>query len=260
VNLRVAALGLGEAGGRIAADLVAAGASVAGWDPDPSRAVDGVVPAADAVEAVRGADVVLSANSAGAAVAAAQGCAPGVSPGQVYADLNSAAPSVKVAVGEVVEPCGALFVDVALLGPVPNRGLQTPSLVSGPGAAEYAARLGPLGAVVEIVGSEPGAAAERKLLRSVFMKGLAAAIVESLRAAEAAGREEWLRAEIAAVLESADETLLERLVTGSRVHAARRVQEMEAACELLRELEVEPRIAAAAAAVLAELASEGVRA
>jgi siroheme synthase len=92
------------------------------------------------------------------------------------------------------------------------------------------------------------------------MKGLAAAIVESLRAAQAAGREEWLRAEIAAVLVSADEALLERLVTGSRTHAARRVQEMEAAAELERELGVEPHIASAAAAVLAELAREGVHA
>ena len=31
--MRVAVLGLGEAGGRIAADLVAAGADVRGWDP-----------------------------------------------------------------------------------------------------------------------------------------------------------------------------------------------------------------------------------
>ena len=31
--MNVAVLGLGEAGGRIAADLVAAGCTVRGWDP-----------------------------------------------------------------------------------------------------------------------------------------------------------------------------------------------------------------------------------
>jgi 3-hydroxyisobutyrate dehydrogenase-like beta-hydroxyacid dehydrogenase len=260
VTLRVAALGLGEAGGRIAADLVAAGAAVTGWDPDPERRVDGVRPAESASDAVRGADVVLSANSARAAVAAAEGCADALRPGQLFADLNAASPAVKVAVAAVVAPHGAAFVDVALMGTVPKHGLATPSLASGPGAGEYAEQLGPLGGVVEVVGAEPGAAAERKLLRSVFMKGLAAAIVESLRAAEAAGREDWLRGEIAAVLESADAALLDRLVTGSRTHAARRVDEMEAACELLRELGVEPRVAAAAAGVLAELAREQVHA
>jgi 3-hydroxyisobutyrate dehydrogenase-like beta-hydroxyacid dehydrogenase len=260
VNLRVAALGLGEAGGRIAADLVAAGATVTGWDPDPTRHVDGVRAAESAVDAVRDAGVVLSANSARAAVAAAADCADGLRPGQPFADLNAASPAVKVAIADVVARQGAAFVDVALMGTVPKHGLATPSLASGPGAAEYAERLVPLGAVVEVVGPEPGAAAERKLLRSVFMKGLAAAIVESLRAAEATGREDWLRAEIATVLESADGTLLDRLVTGSRTHAARRVDEMEAACELLRDLGVEPRVAAAAVGVLAELAQERVHA
>ena len=91
-----------------------------------------------------------------------------------------------------------------------------------------------------------------KLLRSVFMKGLAASALESLRAAEAAGHASWLEGEIAAVI---GEPLLERLVEGSRRHAVRRVDEMEAARELLLELGVEPRIAAASAAVLAELAA-----
>ena len=39
------------------------------------------------------------------------------------------------------------------------------------------------------------------------------------------------------------EPLLDRLLEGSRAHAARRVDEMEAARELLRELGIEPRIA-----------------
>ena len=61
-----------------------------------------------------------------------------------------------------------------------------------------------------------------------------------MQAAEAAGHAEWLEQEIAAVI---GEPFLERLLEGSRQHAARRVDEMEAACELLVELGVEPRIA-----------------
>ena len=103
---------------------------------------------------------------------------------------------------------------------------------------------------VEVVSAEPGDAATMKLLRSVFMKGLAAAAIESVEAAEAAGHAEWLRGELAAVI---GEPLLERLLVGSRAHAARRVEEMEAAAELLRELGIEPRIATASAALLAGL-------
>ena len=51
------------------------------------------------------------------------------------------------------------------------------------------------------------------------------------------------------------EPLLERLLEGSRTHAVRRVDEMEAARDLLLELGVEPRIASASASLLTELAA-----
>ena len=82
------------------------------------------------------------------------------------------------------------------------------------------------------------------------MKGLAAAAIESVEAARAAGAEEWVRADIASVI---GEPLLERLLTGSRAHAARRVDEMHAAVDYLAELGVSPRVAAAASEWLAEL-------
>jgi hypothetical protein len=82
------------------------------------------------------------------------------------------------------------------------------------------------------------------------MKGVAAAAVESLAAARAAGAEERARADMAAVL---GEPLLERLLTGSKAHAARRMDEMLAAASYLEELGVEPRVASAAAGWLAQL-------
>ena len=47
--------------------------------------------------------------------------------------------------------------------------------------------------------------------------------------------------------------LRDRLVEGSRRHAARRVEEMDAACDLLVSLGVEPRIAAASRDLLSSL-------
>ncbi len=83
---------------------------------------------------------------------------------------------------------------MALLGPVPARGLRTPALASGDGAHAFADALGPLGMPVEVVSPTAGDAATLKLLRSVFMKGLAAAAIESTAGAEAAGHAEWLEA------------------------------------------------------------------
>jgi 3-hydroxyisobutyrate dehydrogenase-like beta-hydroxyacid dehydrogenase len=97
----------------------------------------------------------------------------------------------------------------------------------------------------------------RKLLRSVFYKGMAAALVEALRAARAAGCEDWLREHIAADLAAADETTAARLEQGTYQHARRRVHEMSAASDLLGELGVPPRVARAAEQWLAELSDGG---
>lgn len=248
----VAVLGLGEAGSRLAADLVSAGIEVRGFDPLPTAAPEGVARADDPVSAVSGATVVLSLTAAATALPAAESALPGLRARALYADLNTGSPALKRELAGLVGGAGVLFADVALLGPVPARGLETPALASGPGARTFADTLEPLGMPVEVLSDEPGDAATRKLLRSVFMKGLGASVLESLHAAEAAGQARWLEGEIAAVIGL---PLLERLVEGSRRHAARRVDELEAARELLGELGVEPRIAEASAAVLAELAA-----
>src|SRR5690606_18930829 len=77
---RIAVLGLGEAGSLIAADLARAGAVVRGYDPRV-RATGGVIDAADAAQACRGADLVLSVNSAADALDALRQGLPGCPPG-----------------------------------------------------------------------------------------------------------------------------------------------------------------------------------
>jgi 3-hydroxyisobutyrate dehydrogenase-like beta-hydroxyacid dehydrogenase len=243
-------LGLGEAGGRLAGDLAAAGAEVCGHDPVVAPP-EGVVAAAGPAQAVTGCDVVLCLTTAATARPAAEAALPGLAPDAVYADLNTAAPALKRELAGLVEGSGGRFADVALLGAVPARGLATPALAAGSGAPLFAERLGPFGMPVEVVSAEPGDAAALKLLRSVFMKGLAAAALESLDAAAAAGSTEWLESQLAEVIGAG---LLKRLVEGSARHAARRVEEMDAACELLVSLGVEPRVAAASRELLTALA------
>jgi 3-hydroxyisobutyrate dehydrogenase-like beta-hydroxyacid dehydrogenase len=245
----VAVLGLGEAGGRIAADLVAAGCVVRGWDP--ARRQDGIDNAECAREAVQGADVVLSLNTAAVALDVAKGVADDLGAAALYADLNTASPQLK---RELAEALPVPFADVALIGVVPSLGLSIPALASGAGAARFAELFRPLGMPVEVVGPNPGDAAGLKLLRSVFMKGVAAAAIESLEAARAAGVEERVRVEITGVI---GEPLLERLLAGSLAHAARRVDEMKAAAGYLEELGVEPRVASAAVAWLEQLRDAG---
>ena len=253
MTLAVAVLGLGEAGGTIATGLVAAGCEVRGWDPDAARVAPRVARTAGPTEAVAGADLVLSLTTAAHALDAAASIVSALGPAQLYADLNTTAPALKREIAETLAPTGAAFADVALLGGVPARGVGTPALASGEGAERFAELVRPLGMPVTVVGREPGEAAGLKLLRSVFMKGLAAAVLESVEAARRRGAEDWLRGEIAEVIGG---PLLERLLSGSVAHAERRQDEMSAAAAYLGELGVEPRVTEAAAGWLRQLAAE----
>lgn len=252
----IAVLGLGEAGAAIASDLVAAGNRVLGFDPT-QPAPEGVEAATHPAGAAAPAAIVLSVNSAAVALEVAEAVAPALGPDRLYADLNTAAPALKRAVAAAVEPRGATFADVALMEPVPDWGVRTPALASGSGAERFAAAFQRFGMPVTTVGAEPGAAAARKLARSVFMKGQAAAIGEALEAAQRLGCEDWLYANIESTLTSADGRLVRRLVEGSRTHAGRRVDEMAAAVAMLEELGVEPRVAAASEAWLRSLVGSG---
>jgi len=250
----IAVLGFGEAGSLIARDLVAAGAVVRGFDP-AVPAPSGVTDTGSDAEAAAGADLVLSVNSAKEAVAAFAAALDAIGPGAVWADLNTAAPGIKQRLAEMGRARGVPVTDIAMMAPVPGRGLRVPMLASGDAARQVAGRLGAYGADVEVLDGPAGLAASKKLLRSVFYKGMAASIVEALEAARAAGHEDWLREHIAEELAKSDASTLDRIVTGTRQHAVRRGAEMEAAAQMLTELGVRPLMADASRALHERLAA-----
>jgi 3-hydroxyisobutyrate dehydrogenase-like beta-hydroxyacid dehydrogenase len=254
----VAVLGLGEAGSLIAADLVAAGAVVRGYDPlvPAGAAVAGVVECSGDADACRGASVVLSLTCAHEAENALASALPGIGAAAIYADLNTASSRLKARLADRAAAAGVAFADVALMSPVPGNGLGTPMLACGPAAELFAQLVGQLGGTVETLPGPPGSAAARKLVRSVFYKGLAAAVIEALRAARAAGCEEWLRENIGQELSNASAVTVDRLEDGSARHARRRADEMTAATELLTDLGIPPRIASASTRWLEQLIAE----
>lgn len=234
--MKIAILGLGEAGSAIAADLAAAGLSVAAWDPNPKRVPSGVTLTTNDQAAINAADIILSVNLASVAREVARSALPALAKGQVYADLNTASPDAKREIAAILQPGGALFADVALLAPVPGRGLRTPALAAGPGAQRFHDLLTPYGMPVKLLDGPVGSAAAYKLVRSVFMKGIAAVVIECLEAAEQLDCEAWATEQLLTVIP--DATMINRFVEGSRTHAARRVHEMEAAVALLAEIDV----------------------
>lgn len=238
-GLHVGVFGLGEAGREVAGGLAAAGASVRGFDPADVATPEGVTRCDEPSAVVVDAELIIAVTASADAATALDQAFEELPDGAVYADLSTSAPARK---RELAERCGGRvrFVDVALMTTAPGRGLDIPSLACGPGAPRYVEMLAPATAVIELVPGPPGTAATRKLLRSIAIKGLAGVVIESMRAAEAAGLADETWANLAEQFTVMDEAFLQRLVDGTPLHAERRFHEMEAARDLLHELGVEP--------------------
>jgi 3-hydroxyisobutyrate dehydrogenase-like beta-hydroxyacid dehydrogenase len=252
----VAVLGLGEAGSLLARDLVRAGATVRGYDPDLHGDLSDIPVVSSLAEAVTGADVVLSVNWASVAVDVAREALPHLRAGAIFADCNTAGPALKVELATIFAAGTTACVDVAMMAPVPPLGIRVPMFLAGHGAERLAPILRRFGTPADVVGPTAGDAAARKLTRSVFFKGMSAAVWEALEAARAAGVEEWLRDDIARTLAQANAATVERIVDGTRKHARRRAHEMTDAAALLDQLGVPSTIAHATAASLDRIVTE----
>lgn len=234
--MRVAVLGLGEAGRIYAAELAEQGIEVTATDPLATSAPPAVTLASDIPAAVREAEIVLSLVGGGAAASALDTALPAMRPEALYADLNTLAPDEKRRLAARAVERGNAFVDVAVLAPVPRAGLRTPLALSGTGTERLRSFLEQLDVPTTDAGPDAGGAAGLKLLRSVFMKGLAALIFEAVTAAREVGAEEWVTGQIASELGPDGDALVQRLLEGTPAHAVRREAEMRDARAFLETL------------------------
>jgi 3-hydroxyisobutyrate dehydrogenase-like beta-hydroxyacid dehydrogenase len=249
-------IGFGEAGQAMAAGLREAGVeNISAWDilfPQAEggklrRAGEtiGVRRAGSAADAVRGADVIVSAVTAASSVEAARSVKAPVSGKPFFLDINSVSPGRKQETAKLLGEA-VRYVDVAVLAPIHPARHQTPMLLAGPHAPEISPLLTTLGMRVSVAGAEIGAAAAIKMVRSVMIKGIEALTLECFLAAARAG----VIDEVAASMKNNYPGLdwskivpynLERMAS----HGERRAAEMEEVADTLRELGVEPLMAAA---------------
>ena len=190
-------IGFGEAGQAIASGLREAGIEqIAAWDilfpaPDGEKLKDaaaaiGVRCATSAADAVRGADAIISAVTAASSVDAARSVRPHLAQQPFFLDINSVSPGRKQETAKLLGDT-ARYVDVAVLAPIHPARHQTPMLLAGPHAAAIAPVMSALDMRVSIAGSEIGAAAAIKMVRSVMIKGIEALTLECFLAAARAG-------------------------------------------------------------------------
>lgn len=255
--MRCTVIGLGEAGQIYARALQRTGHDVLGYDVAPTP-TPGLPRASTMAEAVGTADAVLVMTTARASLPVAREAAPHLAPGTLYADFTSAAPSAKRALEQEL-PAGVQAADIAILGPVISLGESTPLMAAGPGSERIAELLRPIGAPVEVVHGANGDAMAHKLLRSIVMKGLAAVVCEAVEAGRRAGYEEWVRGQIAAELSGDGQATIDRFLTGSIKHAARRADEMAAVADYCEALGAPSQMSAATRDSLLALADTALK-
>lgn len=208
----------------------------------------GVVCASSAQEACSGALFVVSAVTADRAEVVAAEAARWLRPGQIFVDVNSAAPSTKQRAAQAVEASGADYVEAAVMAPVLKPGLKVAILAGGPKAEAAAGALNRLGMNLTPVSEQFGRASAMKLCRSIVIKGLEALMVDCAAACEAWDVKDPVFASLHATFPSIDFHALaadmrERVAT----HGVRRAAEMREAAEMLAAAGLVPGLAAAVA-------------
>ena len=206
------------------------------------------------------ADIVLSAVTTNQSLVAAEQCAQFISPGVVFIDLNSTSPGKKRAVGEIIKSAGGHMVEAAVMDDVPRHGHRVPMLLAGSKAQTAAKWLTELGMQTTAIDGGIGQASTIKMVRSVFMKGLSAILVECVIAADRAGIQNDVLNSIEKTFPGIDwHQLTARSLTSTALHAGRRAGEMLECATTLKELDINPIMTAATAERLQELADLGLK-
>ncbi|MBD8493402.1 NAD(P)-dependent oxidoreductase [Pseudomonas syringae] len=139
----------------------------------------------DSLEAAcHNARFVVCLTSASSALGLAQRILPLLQAGQTYADMNSAAPTVKQAIDALPRAAGVGVCDIALMGTVPGNNHRVPMLLAGDGAQAFNQAFSPYGMRLSVLDAPAGAASAIKMLKSVVMKGLPQLLIEAFQAAE----------------------------------------------------------------------------
>ena len=217
----------------------------------------GVAADTDLAAVIEGAGLVIAAVPASAASAVALACAPHMHSGTVYVDPSSASPEHKQEIASTLDGTGALYADVAVLGTVTISGLEVPLLAAGPGAEPFGALAIALGMNVHVTGPTAGDAARVKLIRSVYMKGRDALLVEMLTTARRCGLDARVVDSIARAPgeQVPFEQLVERVMPALVRHAGRRADELANASAEVERSGLEPTMTTAAERRLRWMAS-----
>lgn len=235
-SVRLLIAGYGAAGRAYAAGFRAQGAEITAVDPyadtkaQEAAQTSGITLQCKLPDDLDRFDLVVILSPAAASLDIIRQLAarPGTCP---ILDLTSSEPGTMRDAHEIL---GARFVDGTVLGAVGLGGVATPMAFAGSCADEVAEILRPLGCQITCLDGAPGSASVLKLLRSLFMKGLEALVIETQLAACALDQSEDLGIALSDLAEVDMPAFLAEMLRTHPKHAGRRTHEVEAAMTLMR--------------------------
>ncbi|HEY5050317.1 MAG TPA: DUF1932 domain-containing protein [Acidothermaceae bacterium] len=255
--MKIALIGLGEVG-RILAEDLADGNTLSAWDiafgspASPAARNARELPvrvSTDAADAVRSANLVISAVTAANDLSASTDVASDIESGAWILDLNSASPAQKQQAAALIDTAGGRYVEAAVLSPIHPKRIGSPILLGGPHASDFVEVARALGFTgVEFFAPSVGPASATKLCRSVVVKGLEALLMESMLTARTWGVENPVLDSLSNLLPAADwAALAEYMIRRSVEHGERRSEEMVEAASTVANAGVEALMATATA-------------
>ena len=207
----------------------------------------GVELVSSACEIARWADVLFAAVPSSFTMDVCQEVKGDLRPGQLYVDVSASTPATKEAIWAEIKDTGVFFVDAAMLGSLPKDKHQVPITASGNGAAKFHEVMTSYGMKITLAGEKAGSASAIKLVRSIFMKGIAALMIDTMQAADAYGVSDEIVASLGKSLDGIPfQSHLDRLVTGTALHCTRRAAELKGSVAMQEEAGLSPEMTLAA--------------
>ncbi|MGG0251693.1 NAD(P)-binding domain-containing protein [Peribacillus frigoritolerans] len=184
--------------------------------------------------------IISLVNSSASEVVAAE-VAKGIRKGTVFLDLTTSTPLVKSKSEKIIVSNGGIYVDASIMGTVATEQQQVPLLIAGEQSVKVQALLNSLGFNCQAINHPNGGAASIKLLRSIFMKGLEALILETMITAKNYGVSDEVMQSISKTINNNDfTTFANALITTHVIHKNRRYKEVLDSCNLIKEAGLSP--------------------
>ncbi|WP_342467653.1 prephenate dehydrogenase/arogenate dehydrogenase family protein [Bacillus sp. FSL W8-0629] len=206
-------------------------------------------------ELIKKSDLVIAAVPANKTLEVAQSVLESLKKNQLYVDVSASTPDIKKQVANEIEKQEALFVDAAMLGSLPVNKHKVPITASGSGIDQFMKVMNAYGMNITKISDQPGDASALKLIRSIYMKGIVGLLIEFLEISKKYNVEHQVISSLSDTIDSKSfEETMNRLVTGSALHAKRRAVELLGTIEMLDEAEIDASMSRAAQKKLERLA------